>query len=189
VSKPSPHVWRVLQSEEIYKNRFVRFRKDVCELEGGRTMPAYFVFEMKDWVNVIPVTREGRIVLLKQYRHATGEITIEIPGGSTTFQEEDPREAAARELAEETGYLSQRWQRLPKHRPNPALQNNWLHSFIAWDAEYLQEPQTDPFEDLEVFEVTPAELRDLVFAGKIDHSLILASLFMAWPHLGLLERP
>src|ERR1700753_1586705 len=98
--------WKCLKSTEIFKTSFFRFRRDQCELPDGRVMPNYYVMEFPDWANIVPVTEDGRIVLVEQYRHAIGHVCLEIPGGSTdTKAFEEPKKAALRELLEETGYV------------------------------------------------------------------------------------
>lgn len=175
--------WRVLESSEIFKNPFLRFRSDRCELPDGRIMPDYYVLEFTNWVNVIPVTEDGKIVLIKQYRHATGEVCLEIPGGSIDPGEES-KGAGLRELEEETGYVPDDIRLIGKHAPNPALQTNYMYTYIALGCRKMKEPHLDPFEDIEVVTKTVPETLQLVFNGKITHSIILASLFKALPFLG-----
>lgn len=179
--------WKTLTSQEILRTRFFRMRTDSCELPDGRVMPSYYVFEHSDWVNIIPVTQEGRIVLIEQYRHAAGSVFYEIPGGAMDHrQDEDPQKAACRELQEETGYCP-RGEVLSVgcHQPNPALQNNRMYTFVAFGCEKCTDQMLDPYEAIEVFEVTLSELKEMIHNQQIQHSLILASLFLALP---LLER-
>ena len=177
--------WRCLDSRELFSSGFFRFRVDKCELPDGRVMPSYYVMEFADWVNVVPVTEDGKIVLIEQYRHASGEVCIEIPGGSThPGQNEDPAKAALRELAEETGYIPDDVRLIGIHRPNPAMQNNRMHSFIAYNCKKLQEVELDPYEDIRVFTATIPEVVEMIFNGRINHSLIVATLLYALPVLG-----
>src|ERR1700679_1313608 len=111
--------WKTLKSQILFQSGIFRLRSDECELPDGRVMPRYYVFEFPDWVNVVPVTPNGQMILLKQHRHGAERDFLEIPGGSThPGQNEDPREAAARELLEETGYQSQNWIACGSHYPN-----------------------------------------------------------------------
>ncbi|MES2768027.1 MAG: NUDIX hydrolase [Bdellovibrionota bacterium] len=178
MSKIEP--WKTLESEELAKYGYFRMRKDKCELPDGRIMPGYYTIEFADWVNVIPVTKDKKIVLINQYRHSVEQVTIEIPGGSTHPKENEPVEKAARrEMEEETGYTSTNLEFVGFQYPNPALLSNKMHTFIAWDAVKTKEQELDPYEDIETFEVTFTELRKLIETGKIPHSIILGSFLLA----------
>lgn len=111
--------WKVLNTVEVLKARLFRLRSDQCELPDGRVMPSYYVMEFPDWVNVVPVTDDGQMVMIEQYRHAGGEMFLEIPGGSTHGVKEEPRMAGERELLEETGYAAREWIHLGSHFPTP----------------------------------------------------------------------
>ncbi|HVK62335.1 MAG TPA: NUDIX hydrolase [Bdellovibrionales bacterium] len=181
--------WKILSSEEILKTKLIRFRVDKCELPDGRIMPRYYVLEFPEWANVVPVTEEGKIVLVEQYRHAIGEWHLEIPGG-TTDHGEDTKRAALRELVEETGYAPEDIRLVGIHAPNPAMQNNRMHTYIAYNCKKIQEPTPDEFEDLRVVTVTVPELIDKIFKGEINHSIVIASILYALPALGFhLPRP
>ena len=181
--------WKCLKSTEIFKTSFFRFRRDQCELPDGRVMPNYYVMEFPDWVNVVAMTDDGRMVLVEQYRHANGKTLLEIPGGSTNPSEngepqEDPKKAALRELVEETGYVPDDIRLLGVHAPNPAMQNNRMHTYIAFGCKKLEEPDLDPFEDVRTVLLPVNEVIEKVLSGEINHSIVVASLFYALPTLG-----
>ena len=176
--------WQTLDSKEIFKTNFFRMRKDRCRLPDGRVMPDYYVFEYHDWAHVIPLTQEGEVVLIKQYRHASGKTCIEVPGGALDSKSEDPKLAAIRELEEETGYVPDDIRLVGKHFPNPASQNNRLFTYVALGCSKLKETKLDPYEDIEVFTVSVPDLLRMVFDGEITHSLMLASVLKALPFLG-----
>ncbi|MCB0365117.1 MAG: NUDIX hydrolase [Bdellovibrionaceae bacterium] len=176
--------WKVLESSELFKSGFLRVRTDKCELPDGRVMPRYYVMEFPDWVNVVAITKEGMALVVDQYRHAAETTFLEIPGGSTDLrQTEDPRLAAERELLEETGYQAGRWMDVGFHFPNPATQQNKLHTYIAFECVKVQEPHLDPYEDLSVRLMPLKELYERADRGEVTHSLILSSLALARQHL------
>lgn len=180
-----PKIWKTLTTKEIFKTSFFRFRMDSCELPDGRVMPHYYVMEFPDWANIVPVTDDGKIVLVEQYRHARGEVCLEIPGGSTDpHTKEDPKKAAMRELLEETGYVPDDVRLVGVHSPNPAMQNNKMHTYIAFGCKKMQEPDLDPFEDIRVVTASVPEVIEMIFNGKIDHTIVVASLLYALPTLG-----
>jgi 8-oxo-dGTP pyrophosphatase MutT (NUDIX family) len=177
--------WKTLSTKELFRGGFFRLRVDECELPDGRVMPRYYVMEFPDWVNIVPVTDDNQILLVEQYRHATGEVCLEIPGGGIDpGSGEDPKRAVLRELAEETGYIPDDIRLVGVHRPNPAMQNNRMHTFIGYGCKLLQEPQLDPFEDIKVVKKSIPEVLQLILDGKIDHSIVVASILYALPALG-----
>lgn len=183
MKKPGP--WKVLSSREVFSTSIFRFRIDECELPDGRVMPNYYVLEFPDWVNVVPVTEDNQIVLVEQYRQAAGEVHLEIPGGSLDpHSGEDPKKAALRELAEETGYVPSDLRLVGVHQPNPAMQNNRMHTYVGFGCKKIAEMNLDPFEDIRVVTKSIPEVMDLVMAGKISHSVVVASLLYALPVLG-----
>jgi len=132
----------------------------------------FYVIEAPDWINVIPLTAGGEVVLIEQYRHGTEEVSLEIPGGMVD-EGEEPSDAAARELLEETGYAASEINFLGRTRPNPAIQNNWIHTFLARGVEYRCEPACEGTEQT-VVRLAPLErIPALIAEGKIDHSLVV----------------
>lgn len=172
--------WKLIDRWEIFKNRFLRIRVDRCELPDGRVMPNYFVLDFSDWVQVVALDTEGNMIMVRQYRHGVEQSILEIPGGTTDpGDDEDPMEAAKRELLEETGYESQEWLVIGKHAPNPALMSNHMHVYLALNCKKVAEQNLDPFEDIDV-EVHPVQkVYELAESGKINHALVVTGLALA----------
>ncbi|MCC7120172.1 MAG: NUDIX hydrolase [Gammaproteobacteria bacterium] len=175
--------WEILSSDELFSHPYFRFRKDRCALPDERIMPAYFVMEFVDWVNVVPLTEDGQIVLVNQYRHAARRRFYEFPGGTLEPDnpDETPEAAATRELLEETGYAAGRMNYLGLHYPNPGLQDNRMHVFLGTGCRKLAEPKLDTYEDLEVELVDVQEFLQCIEQGRPMHSLMMASLTLALP--------
>lgn len=104
MENPKNRSWKVLTSEYLARKPWFTVRHESLELPDGRRIPDYYVFEYPDWINVTAVTRDGRFVLIDQYRHGLGETSYEIPAGVTEPSDASPLAAAQRELMEETGY-------------------------------------------------------------------------------------
>lgn len=99
-----PHrSWTLLRSHEVLDQRIFRLRSDLYRFEPSGREQEFIVLDTPSWVNVVPITTEGNVVLIRQYRHGIQDVTLEIPGGMIDDGEE-PQAAALRELLEETGY-------------------------------------------------------------------------------------
>lgn len=140
----------------------------------------FYVLHTPDWVNIVPITAEGELVLVRQYRQGIREATLEIPGGTMDPQDGSPEEAARRELLEETGYAAERLRLLGWVHPNPALQNTRCHTFLAEDARLVAPQSPDDSEDLEVLRISPGEAAERVRRGEITHALVLCALVWAF---------
>jgi 8-oxo-dGTP pyrophosphatase MutT (NUDIX family) len=181
-NKPVVGAWEVLKSDELYRNPYFAFRRDTCMLPNERIMPAYYVWEMVDWVNVVALTCDGQLILVNQYRHAAKNRFVEFPGGTTEpASNEGHEQAARRELREETGYVPGALRYLGMHYPNPGLQDNRMHVYLATDCERVGEPALDPYEDIEVELVDLADFLCMFEQGRPMHSLMMASLTLALP--------
>lgn len=181
----SPKPWKVLSTEDIFKTHFYKLRTDRCELPDGRVMSNYYVMEFSDWVNIIPITTDDKVIMIEQYRHAIDKVTLEFPGGAvSTKSNETAEQAGVRELEEETGYIPEEVRFVGKHRPNPALQNNWMHVYVALGCSLQSKQKLDPYEDIRVVTKTIPEVLEMVFSGEIEHSLMVASLFKSLRFLG-----
>jgi ADP-ribose pyrophosphatase len=134
----------------------------------------FSLLECADWVNVIALTPDNRVVLVRQFRPGTREICLEIPGGMVD-DDEEPAAAAVRELAEETGYAAARWQRLATLAPNPAILTNHLHVFLAEGAMIAGPPRPDGGEVIAVVTAPLEAVHRKLLAGEIDHALVVAA--------------
>ena len=165
-------IWRRERSVQIADCRVFTVRRDYSiDPRGGRGHD-FYVIEAPDWINVIPLTKDKEVVLIEQYRHGSEEVSLEIPGGMVDPGEE-PRQTAARELLEETGYEAREVVLLGKTRPNPAIQDNWIHTFLARGVEYRREPLNQGTERTRVRLVPLAQIPALIREGAIVHSLVV----------------
>ncbi|MEM7412245.1 MAG: NUDIX hydrolase [Myxococcota bacterium] len=175
MSGPKP--WRVHRVETIQECRvFSVTRMDTRSPRTGDDHH-FFGIQSTDWVNVLPMTPEGEVVLVRQYRHGSGTITLETPGGMVD-PGEAPAEAAARELLEETGYQPDALIPLGHINPNPALFDNRLHGFLAKDARRVAEVRNESTEETHVELLPWEELRAQIRAGKIDHALVATVVYL-----------
>jgi ADP-ribose pyrophosphatase len=139
----------------------------------GKEYP-FYILSTRNWTNIIALTGDKKVLMVSQYRHGTGEVSLEIPGGAVDPQEE-PMKAAQRELREETGYESSQWHFLGQVRPNPAILNNACYLYLALDAKHVAELDLDEAEELEVSLHDVNEISRLIRSGQIQHSLVIAA--------------
>lgn len=168
--------WQILKTEEVQRCRvFWVERRCMREDGAGAREGDFFVIHSTDWVNVVALTEDDQLVLIEQWRHGVQARSLEIPGGMID-PGEAPLEAAARELREETGFASDRWHHLGTVAPNPAVQSNRLHTFLALDCRQIGPPQLDGMENCRL-ELLPFDrVPRLLAEGRFTHALVVAGL-------------
>lgn len=146
----------------------MRVREDVFRDPRDGSEQTRAIIEAEEWCNVLPLTRDGRAILVTQYRFGSGQTSLEVPGGIVE-PGEAPAAAAARELEEETGYRAERLIPLGWVWANPAHFTNRVHSFLGLGCERLHPGTPDGGEDLAVELRDYTELAGLVRDGAITH--------------------
>ncbi|HUO56919.1 MAG TPA: NUDIX hydrolase [bacterium] len=136
---------------------------------------SFYVLNTRNWVNVVALTEEGKVILVNQFRHGSGKISLEIPGGAVDHRDRSPLQAAKRELLEESGYRASRWKFLGKTHPNPAILNNTCYFYLAKGARRVSDLKLDEAEELEVVLKEFKEIPRLIRKGRIRHALVVAA--------------
>jgi len=170
-----PGPWRVLSREYLARELWYTVRVERVQLPSGTIIPKYWVSEYPPWVNVVAVTGDDRVVLIRQYRHGIGAVHFEIPAGTTDPEDTSLELAARRELLEETGYSGGTWSHLMTLSANPALQNNLTHTFLA-EGVTAGAASPEESEDIRVHLVPLAEVERLIDGGGFLQALHAAPL-------------
>ncbi len=175
--------WLIKSSKHIIKDKWISLRSDECVMPNGKTIEPYYVLEYSDWVNIVPITTNNEIIMIKQYRHGMKDTILELPCGSVEADDKSPLEAAKRELLEETGYGSDNFIQLCKLSPNPANHSNMAYCFLTLDAVLKQDQILDDTEQIEVVKYSFKEIKSLLNNNKIYQPLHVSSLFYTLDYL------
>ncbi|UQZ89097.1 NUDIX hydrolase [Deltaproteobacteria bacterium Smac51] len=171
----TPVVWPLVKDESVLKTPIFEVRRNVCQSPKDGQDKGFFVLDCPDWVQVLPITEDGRAVLVRQFRQGTRALSLELPGG-VIEKGQEPLEAGQRELREETGYTSESWRHMASFKPNPAVNTNTAHFFVAEKARLTDSTEFDENEDIELVLVDLKELPGMVLRGEIDHAIMSAAI-------------
>jgi ADP-ribose pyrophosphatase len=169
--------WRQLSSQPRgnYRVFSVREERKVSPRTGREH--DFFIIDSSSWVNVVALATDGQMVLIEQYRHGSNTVELEIPGGIIDAADASPEAAGSRELAEETGYEGEPAIVVGHVFPNPAIMNNHCYTVLVRNCRPVKPVQFDEGEDLAVKLVPLEQVPQLVAAGQIRHSLVVAALY------------
>jgi len=178
-----PGSWNEIKTELFADCKIFRVHKSTRESEMTGQQFDFFTLEGTNWVNVIPVTDDGHVVMVRQYRHGIREFTLEVPGGAL-HHEEDPIEGGLREMEEETGYVCREAVLIGKSFPNPAIQSNTCFYVLAEGCK-LEKPQNlDQAEEVDVELIPVSDIQELIGKGIINHALVINAFY----YFGLVKK-
>ncbi|MGD9123722.1 MAG: NUDIX hydrolase [Desulfarculaceae bacterium] len=171
--------WPLVSSEAAGDHGLFKVTQDRAVSPRTGAERDFLVIHMPDWLQVVALTEEGRLLLVRQYRHGSRRLGLEVPGGLLDPQDSDPARAAARELREETGYGAVELKRLGSLYPQPALMANQVHFFSAVGVKRLGAMDQDEGEDLEVVLVSVSEVGQLIASARIHNAMTITALSLA----------
>lgn len=175
--------WKVLRSKQIVTSPHFTLRADTIELPNGTIIDDYTVWQVPDGVVVVAITKDGSVIFTRQYRHGTGEVLLQLPGGSYDKQTEDPKKAAARELLEETGYTANKLIYLGEISMYPSKMTKKVCVYLAKDVEHTGATQFDITEDIEIISYPLTNGVRLIEQGKITDAETIAAIFLTARYL------
>ena len=170
--------WEHLSSEELLSTPYFTLRAERLRLPDGVIKDPYYTMERPDAAIIFPLTLDDTVVLVRQYRPPLKAMELGLPAGLVEAGEE-PAAAARRELAEETGYAGGEWEPLGKVASSPSLKSNYAHLFLARGVGHASPPSPDEHERLEVVELPPRKLYEMVAAGEVISSSGVAAILLA----------
>lgn len=179
--------WKTLSSEYLFNDTWLKARRDRCERPDGKIVYPYYVMEYPQWVNGLGITEDDKVVLVRQYRHAIGEVCLEVPGGCVDATDKDYEEAIRREFLEETGYQFETAEYLGRTSANPSTNANTLHMFLLTGGTLVQEQELDANEEIEVLVVPFDEFKQMLYSNQFLQSMHVTTIFFALQKLNKLQ--
>lgn len=168
--------WKILKREIIFKDQWLQMEASTCQLPDGRIIEPYYVRREHDFVVIVAVTKDRRLVLVRQYRHGVEKVLLEIPAG-TIEEGEEAETAARRELLEETGYRAGSLKPLLCIAPNGTNSTGYAHCFLALDVELVAGQQLDAMEEIEVEYMELANVHQALRDGVFEQAVHVAALY------------
>jgi ADP-ribose pyrophosphatase len=174
--------WERLRSEKLFETPYFVLRSDRLRLPDGVIKDPYYVIERPDAAIIFPLTKEGEIILVRQFRPPLERMELGLPAGLVEPGEK-PEAAARRELLEETGYAGGEWEPLGSLASSPSLKDNWAYLFLARGVEETSAPDPDEHELVEVVRVSVEDILGLIRGGQIVSSSGVAAIMLALERL------
>lgn len=174
--------WEEISRAKVLITPWVQVIESNFKKPNRNEIDSHYLLDYPDWVNILAITPDGKVPLIRQYRPGSGQVGLELPCGGVE-DGESAEQAARRELLEETGFIAQNWIRLGIISANPATHLNRNHCFLALDAQSVDNPKSDPNE---LIECEISDIQSVVQSalnGEVLQSLHLGAIFMSLPHI------
>ncbi len=186
-----PRPWRRIGSRTALRDRWIHVRAEAWETPQGVTLDPWWMLDWADWVHVVALTSDDRLVLVRQFRPGAQALTLELPGGIMEAGETDPVAAAAREFTEETGWRAAEWRPVIGLPPEPAHSSNRIHFVLALGCTPAGEQALDAGEDIAVEVLPLARVLAGLGQGLVQNAMHVGGLLLglaAAERLDLLQR-
>ena len=178
--------WRRTGDRTVHRDRWVHLRAEAWETGDGAVLEPWYMLDWPDVVNVVALTPDDRLVLVRQFRPGAGAVVLELPGGMVEPHEADPAEAGRREFAEETGYDAAGFRLVSTLRNDPAHAGNRVHTVLAEGAVPTAAQRLDHGEEIAVELLPLAEVLVGLAGGLIGNANHVGGLLLALRESGRL---
>lgn len=165
--------WELLSEEDISPSKWFPLFKHKIKLSSGKIVDDYYLAKLGHVAMVVPVTPQGNLILVRQYKHGAGSITLEFPAG-VIEKGQEPLTAAKAELKQETGIVAESLLLLGQLHALPTKNASILYGYLATNVEVSQAQELDETEEIEIVEVSPEEMESKIVSGEINCSDTLA---------------
>jgi 8-oxo-dGTP pyrophosphatase MutT (NUDIX family) len=179
--------WKQISSKYIIEDTWATVRVDRCLRPDGKIIEPYYVYEFPDWVTAFALTKEGKVIVERQFRYALNQTHFEMPGGCVDATDDTLQDAIARELLEETGYAFDTYEYIGSSSANPSTNNNLMHFYLAKGGEKIATQNLDEGEDIEVYFMEIDEVIELVKTNQIIQSMHQELIMRALLKLGRMK--
>lgn len=163
--------WKCLSSEYLFQEPWLTVRRQRMELPDGTVVPSYYVLEYPAWICVVALTKEGKMIMVRQYRAGIEKVLLELCAGVVDPEDATFMDAAKRELLEETGYGNGKWELYMTISANPGTHSNVTYCFLATDLEKVEESHPEKTEDLSVELWEPERILEMLQKDEILQSM------------------
>lgn len=178
--------WQVISSSYVVDDRWLTVRADHCR-DGEVDINPYYVFEYSPWVNIVALTAQAELILVRQYRHGTRSIDLELPAGAFDSSEASAVLAARRELLEETGYTGGQFTEVAQLSPNSATHQNMAHVVMATGVAHTHGQKLDRTENITVECMPLNQVPHAIYSGVFRQALHVAALYQVFARQGWLS--
>ena len=169
--------WIKTGSQQLGDYKIFRLRSDRSISPRTGKEHNFLVLDSVNWVNVVATTPDQQVVMIEQFRHGSGTVELEIPGGMMDPGDKSPDAAGIRELREETGYAGENPRIIGQIFPNPAIMSNTCFTVLVENCRCIHPVEFDHGEDLITRLVPIAQIPELIATGHIRHSLVVVGLY------------
>ena len=170
-------LWSCYNTEQLLDLSICQIMTHKAQNPRTQKEAPFYVLKMPDWVIILALKSNQELIFVKQFRHGIRDITLEFPAGLVDLHE-NPLDAAKRELREETGFTAQQWKKIGTLHPNPAIQDNQCHIYLAQNLHQTGTLELDEEEDIELKTCRSETIPQMVQDGILTHSLTVAAYFL-----------